>query len=101
MLPPKLQNANRQVRQLKDIVDKPMPLKLLLDPKHPFEEAVRAAEDETVSDETGVLEPSLAQVFQAIKAPSIDAWLNPSERTIAIWSEFVKVVDQIKRLLHS
>jgi hypothetical protein len=101
MLPPKLQNANRQVRQLKDIVDKPVPLKLLFDPERPFEEAVRAAEDETVSDETGVLEHSLAQAFQAIKAPSIDAWLNPSERAVAIGSEFVKAVDQIKRLLHS
>jgi hypothetical protein len=101
VLPPKLQNANRQVRQLKDIVDKPVPLKLLLDPERPIEEAVRAAEDETVSDETGVLEHSLAQAFQAIKAPSIDAWLNPSERAIALWSEFVKVVDQIKRLMHS
>jgi hypothetical protein len=76
VLPPKLQ----------DIVDKPVPLKLLLDPERPFEEAVRAAEDETVSDETGILEHSLAQAFQAIKAPSIDAWLNPSERAIALWS---------------
>jgi hypothetical protein len=54
-----------------------------------------------VSAETGVLEHSLAQAFQAIKASSIDAWLNPSERAIEIWSEFVKVVDQIKRLMHS
>jgi hypothetical protein len=54
-----------------------------------------------VSDETGVLEHSLAQAFQAIKAPSIDAWLNPSERAIALWSEFMKVVDQIKRLMNS
>jgi hypothetical protein len=53
-----------------------------------------------VSDETGVLEHSLAQAFQAIKAPSIDAWLSPSERAVELWKELVKVVDQIKRLMN-
>jgi len=53
-----------------------------------------------LSDETGILEHSLAQAFQAIKAPSIDAWLNPSERSIELWNDFVKMVDQIKRLMH-
>ena len=33
LLSPKLENANRQVRQMKDIVDKPIPLKILLDPE--------------------------------------------------------------------
>ena len=46
-LPPKLQNANRQVRQLKDIVDRPIPLKMLADPESTFDEAVKAADAET------------------------------------------------------
>jgi hypothetical protein len=95
-LSPKLQNATRQVRQLKDIVDKPVPLKILLDPERPFEDAVRAADDETVKDETGALEHSLAVAYQALKSPSIDTWLNPTERARELWNDLVKVVDGIR-----
>jgi hypothetical protein len=97
--PPKLQNANRQVRQLKDIVDKKVPLKILIDPEKTFDDAVKAAEDETVQDETGVLEHSLGVALQALRAPSIDAWLEPSERTQEMWKELVGLVDKVRKMM--
>lgn len=99
VLPAKLQNANRQVRQLKDIVDKPVPLRMLLDPERPFEDAVRAAEEENVQDEEGALEHSLAVALNALREPGIDAWLEPTERARELWSQFVRVVDHVRRLI--
>lgn len=96
---PKLQNANRQVRQLKEIVDKPIPLKMLADPERPFEDAVKAAEDETYSDTTGVLEHSLGVALHALKEPSIDAWLAPTEKAKAAWSELVGLVDKVRKMM--
>ena len=100
-LPPKLQNANQQVRQLKDIVDKPIPLRILADPEKSFQDALRAAEAETPQDETGVLEHALAVALQALRQPSIDAWLAPDSRANLIWRELVNVVDRIKPLMTS
>ena len=97
--PPKLQNANRQVRQLKDIVGKPVPLKILADPDKAFDDAVRAAEAETPHDETGVLEHALGVALQALRQPSIDAWLDPDERAKEIWAELVGVVDKVRKLI--
>ena len=37
-------------------VELPLPTRILLDPENPFDDAVRVAEDETIHDETGVLE---------------------------------------------
>ena len=99
--PPKLQNANRQVRQLKDIVDKPMPLKILSDPEKEFEEAVKSAEDETMHDETGLLEHSLSVALHSLKEPSIDAWLEPSERSQKVWNELVSLVDKVRKMMNS
>jgi hypothetical protein len=98
-LPPKLQNANRQVRQLKDIVDKEIPLKILADPEQPFEDAVKAAESEDVQSETGVLDHSLATALQALRRPSIDAWLEPSERAKEIWAEIAKVIGKTEKFM--
>lgn len=95
----KLQNANKQVRQLKDIVDKPMPLKILADPERAFDDAVRAAEAETPQDETGVLEHSLGVALHALRVPSIDAWLEPDDRAIAIWTDLVSLVDKVRHLV--
>ena len=97
--PPKLQNANQQVRQLKDIVDKPVPLKILADPEKSFDDAVRAAEAETPTDETGVLEHALGVALQALRQPSIDAWLEPDERAKQIWAELVGLVDKVRKLI--
>ena len=98
-LPPKLQNANRQVRQLKDIVDKPVPLKILLDPEKSFDDAVRAAESEEVDDETGVLEHSLGVALHALRSPSVDAWLDPSPRGREIWGDLVSLVDKVRNII--
>jgi hypothetical protein len=95
----KLQNANTQVRQLKDIVDKPVPLKILADPERSFEEAVRAAEAETPQDETGVLEHSLGVALHALREPSIDAWLSPDDRARTIWAEIVTLIDKVRKLV--
>ena len=100
-LPPKLQNANRQVRQLKDIVDKAVPMRLLLDPEKPFEDAVKAAEDETVSDVSGVLEHQIGVALQALRQPSIDAWLSPTERAGELWRELIALVDKVREMMKS
>jgi hypothetical protein len=97
--PPKLQNANREVRQLKEIVDKPVPLSILLDPERPFEDAVRAAADETVSDETGMLEHSLSVAVHALRTPGIDSWSEPNERARVLWASVVKIIEQINKLM--
>jgi hypothetical protein len=97
--PPKLQNANRHIRQLKDIVDKPVPLKILCDPERSLEDAVRAADAETPEDESGVLEHALGVALQALRQPSIDAWLSPDDRAKQIWADLVSVVDKVRPLM--
>ncbi len=94
--PAKLENAYIQVRQLKEIVDKEVPLKILLDPEKSFDEAVKAAEVETLEDESGVLESSLAQALQALRTPSVEAWFEPTERAKELWKELVKLVEHVK-----
>jgi hypothetical protein len=84
---------------LKEIVDKPVPLKILADPEKSFEDAVRAAEAETPQDETGVLEHALGIALQALKQPSIDAWLTPDDRALKLWSDLVGVVDKIREFM--
>lgn len=96
---PKLQNANRQVRLLKDIVDKPVPLKILVDPEKTFEDAVKAAEVENPPDETGMLEHALGVALQALRQPSIDAWLSPDDKAKELWKDFVSVVDKIRKFM--
>ena len=97
--PPKLQNANRQVRQLKEIVDKKIPLKILADPEKSFEAAVKAAEEEVVEDETGVLERSLAVALHELRQPSIDSWLEPSERSRELWADLAGLVDKVREMM--
>jgi len=99
--PAKLQNANRQVRQLKEIVDKPVPLKILADPDKNFEDAVKAADAETPHDETGVLEHALGTALQALREPSIDAWLDPNDRAKEIWADVVSLVDKVRKLIQN
>ena len=96
---PKLQNANRQVRQLKDIVDKAIPLSILADPERAFDDAVRAAASETVPDETGILEHSLGVCLNSLRQPSIDAWLGANERSKVLWIELSQIVDKIRPLM--
>ncbi|CAI8713604.1 hypothetical protein [Pseudomonas chlororaphis] len=98
-IPPKLQNANRQVRQLKEIVDKPVPLRILADPERSFEDAVRAAEAETPQSVEGVLENALGTALQALRQPSIEAWLSPDDRAKQLWEELVGIVDKVRRFM--
>lgn len=98
-LPAKLSSANPQVRQLKDIVDKPFPLKILADPEKSFADALKAAEDETPDDEEGILEHSLGVALTSLKKPSIDAWLSPNDRAKEIWGEFVELVDKVRAFM--
>lgn len=97
--PAKLQSANTQVRQLKDIVDKPVPLKILADPEKSFDDAVQAAEAETPQDETGVLEHSLGVALNALRNPPIDAWLAANVRAHQLWDELVVFVDGVRKVL--
>lgn len=98
-IPPKLENANRQVRQLKDIVDKPVPLKILLDPEKPFADAVDAATQETIEEKIGVLEHSLSLIAKALNSPGIDAWSNPSPRSKELWSQILKSIENLSRIM--
>ncbi len=98
-LPPKLQSANPQVRQLKSIVDKPVPLKILSDPEKAFSDALKAAESETPDDETGALEHAISVAVHALKQPSIDAWLSPNEVAVAQWAELAGLVDKIRAIM--
>lgn len=97
ILPPKVSNI-RQIRQLKDIVDKPLPLKILLDPEKSFDEAIKNAESETVQDETGLLEHSIGVALHALREPSIDAWLEPTERARGLWADLVQVVNRVSKI---
>jgi hypothetical protein len=99
MHPAKLQD-NRQVRRLQDIVDKPVPLRILLDPERTLADATRAADDETVHEDTGVLEHAIGQALHALKSPGIGLWVEPSERALELWNEFVRLVDQIRGMLN-
>lgn len=98
-LQPKLQNANRQVRLLKDIVDKPIPLKILNDPERSFEDAVRAADEETVLDDTELLERSLGVALHTLSEPGIDAWLSPTPKSKELWLKLVDLVTKIEPIM--
>jgi hypothetical protein len=100
-LPPKLESGITEIRKLKDIVDKAGPLEILADPNKSFQDAVRAATDETVAEEAGVLEHSLSVALNAMRRPGIDAWSSPTERAKEIWSEIQRVIGSVNRLMGS
>lgn len=95
---PKLQSANSQVRQLKEIVDKPLPLKILSDPERSFEEAVAAAQLEDVQVEDGLLEHCVARAINAMREPSVDAWLSPSDRARELWTELSEFITRVNTI---
>ncbi len=97
-LPAKIKDV-RQVRKLKSIVDKPLPLSILLDPERSLEDAENAAQSEIIDEVPGVLEHALAQAVQSLSQPSIDAWLNPTERARELWSRLVNTIDRIRHLM--
>jgi len=95
---PKLQTA-RDVRQLKDIIDKPTARRILLDVERSLQDAVSAAENESVAVDYGALESALAQALRALRQPPIDQWLSPTARSKEIWNEFIAIVDRIRPLV--
>ena len=99
MLPPKLQNANKQVRQLKGIVDKEVPMQILADPEQPFEDAVAAAASESSVEEAGLIEHSLGVALQALRRPSVDAWFNPSGRAKELYRDVLRIVENVKAMM--
>lgn len=96
--PPKLKDI-RQVRKLKDIVDKPLATSILLDPEKSLEEAVSAAATEGAESIPGILEHSIGQAIQALNQPGIDTWFNPTDREKQLWDRLVKVVERIKSII--
>ena len=96
--PPKITEI-RDLRKLKNIVGRPLPLSILLDPEKSFEEAVDAAEAEVVEDVLGQLEHALAQAIRSLNQPSIDAWLNPTEHARELWNRLVSTIDKIRPLM--
>lgn len=96
---PKLQNANRQIRQLKQIVESDAALSALSDSEKTFEDAVKIAEDEADSDQTGVTEFALRSALKALRKPGVDAWNDPTGRTKELWAELRAVFDAIDKVL--
>ncbi len=96
---PKLQNANRQIRQMKLIVESDAAISALSDPEKSFEDAVRMAEDDSNSDQSGVTEYALKQALRALRKPGVDAWNDPTDRTKELWEELKSVFEAINKVL--
>lgn len=96
--PPKLNNANQQVRQLKDIVSKPHALEVLADPEKSFEDSVVAAQADLVEDDAGLAERSIAAAINALKKPGL-AYMETNDRAKELWAELLVQVEKIKKIL--
>lgn len=96
-VPAKLNNANQQVRQLKDIVGKPFAVEVLADPEKPFEEAVRAAAADVVEDDKGVVERSLATALSALRKPGL-AYMDADARAKDLWDSLLREIEKIKKI---
>jgi hypothetical protein len=97
--PPKLRDV-RQVRKLKDIVNKPLATSILLDPEKGLEEAMSASATEDADSIPGILEHSIGQAIQSLNKPGIDAWLNPTDKEKQLWGKLLSIVEKIKGIIH-
>jgi hypothetical protein len=95
--PPKLTNANQQVRQLKEIVSKQYPLEVLADPDKTFDDAVYAAHADVLEDDEGVVERSIAGAVTALKKPGL-AYMDANERAKELWAELLAQMEKIKKI---
>lgn len=93
---PKLGDDIRRIRKLKDIVDKPYALHILLDADRPFEDAEKAVEEETLHDVSDILEASLSSVLRSLRQPPTEAWFQPSEQAKRMWNDLLVFIDHIK-----
>lgn len=97
-LPPKLASANPQARQLKDIVTKAYALEVLADPQRTFEDAIKAAHEDVIEDDEGVVERSLANAIAALKKPGL-AYGDANEHASALWQDLLTQIETIKKLI--
>lgn len=95
----KLQNANRQVRQMKFIVESDKALEILGDPEKEFEEAAAVAIEDAESDQSGVTEAALKAALRALRKPGIDAWSEPSDKSKELWEEIMRLFRSIERVI--
>jgi hypothetical protein len=93
----KLTSANQQVRQLKDIVDKPYAVEVLADPEKSFDDAVRAAQADVVEDEEGLVERCLATAIATLKKPGL-AYMDAGEQAKQLWVDFLAQVEKITKI---
>ena len=96
--PPKLTNANQQVRQLKEIVGKKKAIEVLSDPEATFDEAYKTALSEVVDSEVGVVQASLSQAINALKKPGL-AYSDADESEKQLWSDLLTVIEKIKKIM--
>ena len=96
--PAKLNNANQQVRQLKAIVGKDHALNVLADPTRSFEDAVKAAAEDEVEDDEGLVERSLAVAITNIKKPGL-AYIGANERAQELWEQLKEEVGKIDKII--
>ena len=96
--PPKLTNANRQVRQLKDIIVKKKALEILSDPEASFEDAYKTALSEVSESETGVVQDSLSLAIYVLKKPGL-AYSDADEGERELWSDLLEVIRNIKKIM--
>jgi hypothetical protein len=95
--PPKMTSANQHIRQLKDIVEKPHALEILADPERSFEDAVKAADEDIVENDAGVVERSIAIATTAIKKPGL-AYMDANARAKELWADFLGHVEKVKKI---
>ena len=96
--PPKLTNANQQVRQLKNIVGKKKALKILSDPEASFDDAYRSALSEINESEVGVVQESLSLAIYVLKKPGL-AYSDADDSERKLWSELLEVIKNIKKFM--
>jgi len=94
---PKLKEI-RDVRKLRDIVDKPRAMSILLDSEKTLEDAVNMAKIEG-TDYSGILGSSIGQAIACLNQPGVDAWSNLTEEEKQLWNKLVKLVDKIKTII--
>ncbi|MBI5030005.1 MAG: hypothetical protein HZB51_05725 [Chloroflexi bacterium] len=97
-LPAKIQDI-RQVRKLKNIVNKTYARTVLLDSDRAFEDAEKAANESPTEDSSSIVENALVQASHALNQPGIDAWLNPTLRGKELLTRLVTIVDKIRTLM--
>ena len=96
--PPKLTNANQQVRQLKEIVRKKKAIEVLSDPESTFDEAYKTALSETIESDVGLVQASLSQAINALKKPGL-AYSDADESEKELWLDLLTIINKIKKFM--